>query len=94
MLDLELSLKYDAISDSDLISHKIYQKPFDIYQYKPTQSEHKVSLFFTIIITILYCNNTIQLAQILQKFMISATPYTKELIQKKYISMLYQKFRH
>ena len=45
MLDLELSLHYDHHSDFDTISHKIYQKPLNIYQYIPTQSEHKSSLY-------------------------------------------------
>ena len=43
MLDLELSLI--TRSNFDIITHKIYQKERNIYQYIPTLSEHKSSLF-------------------------------------------------
>lgn len=50
MLDLELSLNYDANSDSDIITHKIYQKPMNIYQYIPTQSEHSTSIYHNFVL--------------------------------------------
>jgi hypothetical protein len=43
MLDLEISLV--ATPTHDKITHKIYQKERNIYQYIPTLSEHKSSLF-------------------------------------------------
>lgn len=46
ILDLEVSLReHTHPSPHDIIHHKIYQKPRNKYQYIPTTSEHRPSLF-------------------------------------------------
>lgn len=50
MLDLEFSLTHQSDPPLDTVSHKLYQKPRNVYQYIPPLSEHKPSLFKNIIL--------------------------------------------
>jgi hypothetical protein len=50
MLDLELTLQQHTHSSHDIVIHKLYQKPRNVYQYIPPSSEHKPSLFKNIIL--------------------------------------------
>lgn len=50
MLDLEFTLTSQLNPPLDMISHKLYQKPRNVYQYIPPTSEHKPSLFKNIIL--------------------------------------------
>lgn len=50
MLDLELTLNHQANPPLDSVTHKLYQKPRNVYQYIPPSSEHKQSLFKNIIL--------------------------------------------
>ena len=46
ILDLKVTLiQHSHPAPHDIIHHKIYQKPRNIYQYIPTTSEHKPTLF-------------------------------------------------
>jgi hypothetical protein len=45
MLDLDFSLQSNPLSPTLSVSHKIYQKERNIYQYIPTMSEHPPHLF-------------------------------------------------
>ena len=45
MLDLDLSLHFNPLSSTMSVSHKIYQKERNIYQYIPIISEHPPHLF-------------------------------------------------
>lgn len=74
ILDLEVTLKEHPLpSPHDLIHHKIYQKPRNIYQYIPTTSEHKPSLFKNFVLQelnrySLACTDTSDLADIIASF--------------------------
>ena len=50
MLDLEFTLQLQTSSEQDIVIHKLYQKPRNVYQYIPPSSEHKPSLFKNIIL--------------------------------------------
>lgn len=50
MLDLEFTLQLQESSALDIVIHKLYQKPRNVYQYIPPSSEHKPSLFKNIIL--------------------------------------------
>ena len=51
MLDLEFDfIPHPSLPSSLTIKHKIYQKPINIYQYIPTLSNHKSSLFHNFIL--------------------------------------------
>lgn len=50
MLDLEFTLTSQLNPPLDRISHKLYQKPRNVYQYIPPTSEHKPSLFKNIVL--------------------------------------------
>ena len=45
MLDLTLQLEYTLDNEDDYITHKLYQKLANIYQYIPYMSNHKSSIF-------------------------------------------------
>ena len=45
MLDLTLQLEHNIDNEHDYITHKLYQKPANIYQYIPYMSNHKSSIF-------------------------------------------------
>ena len=50
MLDLEFTLQQQTHPLQDIVIHKLYQKPRNVYQYIPPSSEHKPSLFKNIIL--------------------------------------------
>ena len=50
MLDLEFNLTSQLDPPLDRVSHKLYQKPRNVYQYIPPTSEHKPSLFKNIVL--------------------------------------------
>ena len=50
MLDLQLKLIPSSCTLHDIITHKLYQKPANIYQYIPFMSNHKTSIFKNFII--------------------------------------------
>ena len=50
MLDLEFTLTSQVNPPLDRVSHKLYQKPRNVYQYIPPTSEHKPSLFKNIVL--------------------------------------------
>ena len=50
MLDLQLKLIPSSCTLHDIITHNLYQKPANIYQYIPFMSNHKSSIFKNFII--------------------------------------------
>jgi hypothetical protein len=95
ILDLEVSLKEHPLpSPHDLIHHKIYQKPRNIYQYIPTTSEHKPSLFKSFVLQelnrySLACTDTSDLADIIASFnaRLLARSYDPSILQQAIISL-------
>ena len=49
MLDLEIELIQNINNSYDTIKHKLFQKPANIYQYIPTLSNHKSTIFLNFI---------------------------------------------
>jgi hypothetical protein len=50
MLDLEFTLTPQVDPPLATVSHRLYQKPRNVYQYIPPSSEHKPSLFKNIVL--------------------------------------------